>query len=173
MTVAVRPIWCDEPHVGGPFVLAPLTVPASLRQAISHALRSDPYILSLVSTRSFPNVVPQTAALPSLTYQIVSIVRGHHLTATDGVNRAVVRFGVCTKNLTDGETIAEAIRQRFDGFHGALSTSSGGSVVVIETLSLDEADGYTEPQDGTGRPFNFTLLDYLIRYREPRPTYGS
>ena len=40
-------------------------------------------------------------------------------------------------------------------------------------LALDEADGYTEPQDGTGRPFNFTLLDYLIRYREPRPTYGS
>ena len=151
----------------------PATANAPIRQAISYALRSNSAIAALVSTRIYPNSVPQTAALPAITYQVVSITRGHHLTATDGVNSARVRFVVCTKNVIDGEAIAEAVRQRFDGFTGALFTASGGYVAVVETLALDEADGYTEPQDGTGRPFNFTLLDYLIRYREPRPTYGS
>ena len=151
----------------------PPTADSPLRQAISYTLRTDTAIVALVSTRIYPNSVPQTAALPALTYQVVSIIRGHHLAATNGVNAARVRFAICTKNVIDGEAIAEAVRQRFDGYRGTLSTSSGGSVVVIETLAMDESDGYTEPQDGTGRPFNFTLLDYLIRYREPRPTYGS
>ena len=172
MTI-LRPVWCDEPFLGSPFVYVRSAVPAPIRQAISHTLRTDTAIRDLVSARIYPNSVPQTAALPAITYQVVSIARGHHLTATDGVNSARVRFVVCTKNVIDGETIAEAVRQRFDGFHGTLSTSTGGSVAVVETLAMNESDGYTEPQDGTGRPFNFTLLDYLIRYREPRPTYGS
>jgi hypothetical protein len=146
----------------------PVVTSAPIRQAIAAALLADASLAALVGTRIYPLIVPQTSTYPALAWRVTGIDRQHDLDGPTG--RAVCDLTVwsVSKRLIDDEAAAEAVRQVLDG----LTTASlgGTGVVVLETLSDDEADDWHDPTDGTSRGLIITPIGYRIVYREPKPT---
>lgn len=139
---------------------------ARIREAVAAALNDDAAVSVLATGGVYPGVIPDHAAGPAVAYQLISTTRERGLSGPNGIARALFQVSIARGRGTDGQSLAAAVRDMFDGFRGALH-----GVVVIETIIRDERDLDDPPRvAGSGEPAKRTVLDVVFRYREPRPS---
>ena len=140
---------------------------ADIREAVVAALRADAALSALVGSRVYFGSIAEDR-MPGVVVELDSNRREHALDGPTGVARATFTFWGISKVLTEDADIAEAIRQRFDGFAGYL-TAGGGRIRIRDTILADETDRWSPPADATSRGVFETPVTFAFEYDEPRP----
>lgn len=134
-----------------------------LEQALAAFLKVNTQVTDIVGQRIFPIAAPQTAALPHLTYAMISGGGVHHLGGYSGISMARIRIKAQSRRLRDCTRLREVVRQ-LDGFMGLF-----GPVRVLFCRFEDVEDAYQEPPEGSDVGTYERKFDLRFRYREPVP----
>lgn len=118
-------------------------------------------VTTLVSTRIFPEPLPQASSLPAITYSQVSAVRVRDLTGPGGKSRHRISISCWGNTYAQVRALADALRQNVDGFQGWWRDTFVGSVKLENELDLfEESTGVANV--GTYR----VVQDYIISHLE-------
>lgn len=134
-----------------------------LEQALAAFLKINTQVTAIVGERIYPIAAPQTAALPHLTYAMISGGGVHHLGGYSGISMARIRIKAQSRRLRDCTRLREVVRQ-LDGFTGLF-----GPVKVLFCRFEDIEDDYLEPPEGSDVGTYERKFDLRFRYREPVP----
>lgn len=139
---------------------------ADLGTAVRGYLIANAGVLSLTSTRIYPDVLPQGYSVASggaLTYTIIDTTHDHLINGLSGIARSRIEFAACAGTRAAANAIAEAVRS--SGFAG--TTGLVGDV-FIESVMIDSGAQSLEesPTNGSQEHRYFTVFDYLIAYQE-------
>lgn len=140
-------------------------VGTTLREAVRSRLLESPGVTDLVDDRVFFGAIPQSARLPAVTYAVISRTTGHNLRGADGVSASLVQVSVWSTKQADCAALAEAIRDRFDGFQGRFD-----EVEILSCLLQNEVD-LPEPPRASSDSWTYQIaIDYRISHRVSIPS---
>ena len=104
-----------------------------------NALVTTTVVSSIVSSRIFPLLAPQSAALPFITYRRSGIRRQQTLSGPMGVPQVSVDFDVYAATYEGARDLAEKVRQRLDGYGGTFDNAE------VKQVSLEnEQDDFVQ-----------------------------
>lgn len=118
-------------------------------------------ISTLVSSRVYPSLLPQSPTLPALTYGQVSAVRVRDLTGPAGKSRHRISISCWASTYAGARALADAVRQSIDGFQGWWRDTFVGSVTLDNEFDLHE-EGAGPVDVGVHR----VVQDYIISHLE-------
>ena len=141
---------------------------ADLGTAIRGYLTGNAGVSALVSTRVYPDVLPQgysVATGGAITYTIIDTVHDHMINGLAGIARSRVEFAAIGATRLAANAIAEAVRA--SGLVGTLGTVGG---VFFESVMIDGGIQTLDerPTDGSQEHRYLTIFDYLFTYQESR-----
>lgn len=142
---------------------------ADLGEAVRGFLIADAGVLGLVSSRIYPDVLPQGYAVSdggALTYTIIDTIHDHLINGLSGIARSRVEFAAFAGTRAAANAIAEAVRAS-----GLAGTTGTVGDVFFESVMLDSGIQTLDdrPTDGSQEHRYFTTFDYLIAYQETIP----
>ena len=127
----------------------------NIEEALYSKLVSD----AGVSTRIYPNVVPQDIALPAVAYQRISTVRDMAHDGPLGIAHVRFQLTISAASYTSARAVANAIRTALDGFSGLMG--GVGGVTVEASFVENDSDGYNQAGGE-----QVVRLDVLIIHQE-------
>lgn len=132
-------------------------------------LLGDATVLAGVQDRCFPLAIPQGSKFPAITYQLIGAPRPDRpTTGPPSVVAARMQYDVWTHRgeglapYAAGKALADAVRQRLDGYAGSLG--SGLASVQHIRLENERDTGF----DDSGELYRITL-DFTVWYGETSP----
>lgn len=139
---------------------------ADLGTAVRSYIAADSGVSALVSTRIYPDVLPQgykASDGPALTYEIISTVHDHMLNGLAGIARSRIEFIAYASTRAGCNAVAEAVRT--SGIVGYTGNMNG---VLIESVMIDMGVQTQEegPTDGQATHRYLAMFDYLFAYQE-------
>jgi hypothetical protein len=123
-------------------------------------------LTSIVGLHIYPVVLPQTAGLPAITYARITGGHDHNLKQATGAAIPTFELDCWGATYDQADQLAEAVRQKMQGFSGAM-----GSTLVTSVLLDDEVDAFEPNDDGSDTGLYRITLKYRIQYRESIPTF--
>jgi len=112
-------------------------------------------LIALISTRSYPYVLPQNITYPALTYNIISSTTEHAFGSDPGNEMRRVQVSIWDTTALSVENVGIQVKAALSRWSGAQAN------VTIEDSFLDnELDDY-DPETKDFR----TDLDFIIHYR--------
>jgi hypothetical protein len=134
---------------------------STIEEALFDMLRFDATIYGLVSSRIYPQIIPQNTSLPALEYEIISAPRGHHFTDMTDLVPARFQITAWSETYSNLRTISDAVRNAIDSLQETV-----GSVEIASCLMIDEVD-LVETVPGADQLRRYgRALDFRITYRE-------
>jgi hypothetical protein len=148
----------------------------TIRDLVKNYLLADSTVGSLISTRLYPNLLPQKVTYPAAVITAVDIVRPPTLRKVAGLAKARIQLDVYAQPASGqssravADQVGAAIRRRLDGFgwkSGAdttlTDTTTSPHVDVRAWITADpETEGVEEEiHDGLSRH----TADYLVDYQ--------
>lgn len=130
---------------------------AVVEQAITAILEGSTSVTSLAGTRIYPVEMPQDPKLPAITYDLISGVREHAMTADPGTVHARVQVTAWAQTYTAASALSEGVRAATQRYS---STGIGG--VLVHEIFIDNE--FTFRDGGTGEHAH--TLDLMIHYEE-------
>jgi hypothetical protein len=104
-----------------------------------NALVTTTVVSSIVSSRIFPLLAPQSAALPFITYRRSGIRRQQTLSGPMGEPQVSVDFDVYAATYEGARDLADKVRQRLDGYGGTFDNAE------VKQVSLEnEQDDFVQ-----------------------------
>jgi len=128
----------------------------SLETAMRAYVLADATVAAAVGTRMYSRKPPQTPGVPYIVYQRIDTRRLHDMDGPDGLPRPRVQIACWAANSTGAADLADAVRERLDGYRGAW-----GDVTIGSCLCVGESDT-DDPETGRAG----VRQDYMIQYRE-------
>lgn len=116
-------------------------------------------ISTIVSARIYPEVLPQHATLPAITYNQVSANRVRALSGPAGKARRRISINSWGETYKSAHELADAVRQTLEPFFGSMANTEVGSIMLDNEIDLfEEEAGVT----GIYR----VVQDYIIGHLE-------
>ena len=140
-------------------------MPNHVEKAIRTVLAGDTDVAAVVSTRIYPVLIPQGAALPAITYQLLS---SEPFAAHDGhTGHTKDRFQInCySTSYATAKDLAEKVRLALSGYSG-----TSESVVISEIHHQGTTDTFTAPRDAGETGVHQVQLDVLVGYASTIPS---
>lgn len=112
-------------------------------KVIYDLLSNDATVSALVSTRIYPDTVPQNAEFPYISYTVISTLPTD---AKDGASRldvVSVQVDIYSRNYSTTQDMAAGVRSALDRYSG-----TNNSVQVDKIIFSNEAAGQYEQQIG-------------------------
>ena len=129
---------------------------AELEEAVYSRLSGNVAIAAIVSTRIYPQKIPQEATLPAIAYARISAMRVKAHAAPTGLARARVQVDCVARSYSEVKALAAAVRKSLDGVMGTV----GGLALQGSWLETD-ADEY-----GDAEGLHSVRQDFMIWYTE-------
>jgi hypothetical protein len=121
-----------------------------------------PSVTAIVSSRIYPEPLPQSPTLPALTWSQVSSVRVRALNdGPTGKARARITISCWANTSKSAWALADAVRQSMDGFQGWWRDTFIGSVALDNEFGIFEGEAGV-PNVGMYR----VVQDYIISHSE-------
>jgi len=95
-----------------------------LPQSVYYKLSNTSAVTTLVSTRIYPNIAPQKAALPYVTFSQISRVHAHAAGADAGTYMARVQVDSWADDYLEVYGVAKQVRIAFQDFMGSMAGAS-------------------------------------------------
>lgn len=130
-----------------------------------YAYLSGETTITDITSRIYPHLMPQGAALPAVTYRVISRPHEHHTEGSAGAARARIQIDSWANTLLAATTLAEAIRLKLQGFSGDMEGTHIGSV------TLDNEAIMTELEEGTEFPIYHVASDFMFLYSVEKPSF--
>ena len=93
----------------------------SIESTLYNAIQNDTAITALVSNRVYPQVAPDNAAVPYITYQVISTQAHNRLVGAPLSERKVIQVNCVSNSYTNAKAIAEACKLAINGAVGYLN----------------------------------------------------
>ena len=129
---------------------------AEIAQALYTRLSGYSGLTSLVSTRIYPNVLPQGVTYPAVSYHRVSTVRNSAMGSDIGVASPRFQLDAWGATYSDALSVKAQLKSAMERWTGTVD-----SVEVLDTYIMNEYDLY----DSTV-PIHRILIDVEINHRE-------
>lgn len=139
---------------------------AFIEQAIYSIVSGDADISAVVSTRIYPNVAPQSAALPYITYQKISAYHDQATTNSTGLANGVFQINCWSDDYDELKDLTEKVRLALQAYSPA--TVAGCYIAAVHLL--DERDAPSDPEFGQDIGVFGTQSDFRIWFNETIPT---
>jgi len=104
-------------------------------EALYSILSNDAEVAALISTRIYPNLLPESATLPALTYQELTALRQYVLTGPVGMVRFRFQINCWASTYASADELSIEVRKALDGYSGMVENQY---IHFIELL--DEGD---------------------------------
>ena len=128
---------------------------ATLEEAIYTDLTTAAAVIAIAGTRGYPELIPETAAMPAWAYQTISANRETVHSGSSGFVDQVIQITCQAASYASAKALAGAIRARLHGYRGTLSG------VKIHRIVVDnDQDGLADEDGATVR------LDASVFYTE-------
>lgn len=111
--------------------------------------------------RVYPVILPQDAALPAFTYQVITAPREHAMSVDEGTVHARVQVDVYDTTYLGTASGGKHARDALNRFRG---TATG--ITVHEILLDNERDAFEDKLEGSERRVWRRSMDYLVHYVE-------
>lgn len=131
---------------------------AELQEALTTYLKAYAGLTALISTRLFPDEIPQGTTLPAVFYINISDVKSHTLTGQLALESPMIQYTVYASTKPSARAVANQIKAALKDYVGTLSGVTIQYIRLINELS----NKYTSP-DGTIRVFTHDL-EFQINY---------
>lgn len=136
---------------------------ADITESVRDYLLTKTAVTALVSTRIYPDVLPQAATLPAVTYTKISTVHNHTLSALAGLASCRIEFSCYALTRRIANSIADAIQQCGIVAVKGLTYSTDIRGVYLE----DGQQTYQEaPSDGSQVHRYVCTFDLVFHYQE-------
>lgn len=133
----------------------------TIETAIYSILTADDTILSLVSTKIYPKILPQSSTVPAITYNQISGPRGHTMSGPDGTVASRYQINCWDSTYAGAKAIAEAVRKELDGYTGTVNSRQ------IDSIMLDNEGDMPDGENNINNVRRFgKMLDFIIFYQE-------
>lgn len=129
-------------------------------------LLGDGDIAALVSTRIYPEFIPQNRPVPAIVYQRILKETPYHLGGQGTLVAPRIQLSCWADDPDTRATLAELVRNRISGYQGNL----GGLSPLGETEGIIIVNELHDHESETGR-FR-ALLDVKVWHQELEPTFG-
>jgi hypothetical protein len=129
-------------------------------EAFTVYLLAQTALTALISTRFFPDVLPQGTALPAVTYQCISDVKYHTLTGQLEMESPNYQFTVFAATRTSARAVANQIKTILSDFAGTM-----GDVTIQYIMLQNELPNTETASDGTIKTHTVDL-EYTIYYNK-------
>jgi len=137
------------------------TTTDAIEKALYYILENDVTTFGLVSTRVYPNRVPQSAAAPMIAYFQITGDRDHVLGSATGYVTARFQLNLWDDDYTGARTLANAVRNALDDYAGTVGT------VVIHRILIDSERDMSEFPSDTQLLFRYgKVLDFTVWFNE-------
>jgi hypothetical protein len=131
---------------------------ATAEAVLQRILAAAPVVSNLIGSRIYPNIVPQKAPMPAITYQQISGPRLHDMQGAVGLAKARYQINCWAVSYAGAKELAEAVRLVLDGY------SSAGTIVVIHLNNEGDMPEIIAGDDVLGRYGK--RLDFMVWFRE-------
>lgn len=111
-----------------------------VEEAVRALLVADPAVSALVSARVYPAPLPQSPALPALSYQRISATRTRSQEGPSGRARCRFQVDAWASTYDDARQLAAATRRALDGFRGVVAGVELQEVQLATDRDLYEPD---------------------------------
>jgi len=125
-------------------------------------LAAESTVTAIVSTRIYPQILPQAPTFPAITYNQVSALRVRDLEGPAGKSRHRISINCWALTYSAARGLADAVRRSIDGYGSSfMSDTWVGSVTLDNEMDLFEEDA-GRPNVGIYR----VVQDYIISHLE-------
>jgi hypothetical protein len=132
-----------------------------IESALHNILVNNTAVNALVGSGIYPNIIPQKAAIPAITYQQISGVRVHNMVEAVGMVKARFQFNCWAASYAKTREIAKAVRLALDNYSGTASQT------VIDVIHLDNEGDMPEMMAGADELGRYgKYLDFIVWFRE-------
>lgn len=128
----------------------------ALEAALYTRLTAHAGTSAIVSTRVYPNVLPQRATLPAVTYRRISTNRPPAMGADSGVAEVRMQVDSWADSYSGVKALQAQVRSALQRYNATV-----GSEVILDAFIVNEMDLY-EPEKNVHR----VLTDFTIWHRE-------
>jgi hypothetical protein len=128
---------------------------ATIEEAIYTELTTAAAVIAIAGTRGYPELIPETAAMPAWAYQTISANREPIHSGSSDLTEQVIQITCQAASYASAKALAGAIRARLHGFKGTLS-----GVKVHRIVVDNDQDGLADEDGATVR------LDVSVFYTE-------
>lgn len=136
-------------------------IPTEIEEAIFYILRWDPTVSGLISSRIYPEIIPQNTLLPAVYYTQIAGPRQHTLAATDDMVPSRWQLTVVADTYTELRGISDALRGVLDSYSGTVGT------VVIQCSHMINENDLMDVQPGTDKLRRYIkAIDFHIWYND-------
>lgn len=125
---------------------------------LQRILVNVPAVSNLIGSRIYPNIVPQKAPMPSVTYQQISGPRLHDMQGAVGMCKARYQINCWADSYLGAKELAWAVRLTLDGY------GSEGTIKVIHLADEGDLPKTSPGIDGLTRYGK--RLDFNIWFQE-------
>lgn len=133
----------------------------TIEEGLAYFLKNTAGITALVSTRIFPNKLPQTTTLPAITFQRISTprVHTHDTSGAGGTAHPRIQIDVWGETYESCKDVTDAIRTALNGYKG---TMGAVDPVTVQGALIDEERYDNSPDTGMQR----IMSDYIVWHLE-------
>jgi hypothetical protein len=114
----------------------------TIEKALVSILKNDADVASLVSSRIYPHVMPDVAAVPAITYEQASGERDHVIAGPTGFALPEYEMTCWDDSYGTARTLATYVRKALDGYAGTV-----GTVIIHVAMLYDESDTFVQKSD--------------------------
>ena len=122
------------------------------------------YLANVLHDRIYPDIAPDGATKPYLTYQIISANHRHYMGGSVGYTTRRVQFDIYADTSEEVDTQFEELRDQLDGYIGAM-----GNLQILSIFLEDERDGFVSPTDSSQIAKHRRIVDFMITHRTTIP----
>ena len=130
-------------------------------QIIARAISSNPATARVIGFNVYPMIVPQSVALPFVTYQRTGVARLTSLASAVGVPTTQLEVNIFSASYTETREIADAMRALLDHYR----TNTQGVTVANVTIR-EETEDVVALEGGDLPPAWQVKLDLEIQWEE-------
>jgi len=123
-------------------------------------------ITTHVGTRVYPLVAPYTPTYPHIVFTVFGEGRDHSMSGATGLVDLTMQVDVWASSITSRVAIAEALRNKLDGFRGDMGTEN----LDVRNCTLQNKEQFFEKDTEGGNTFYRVSMDFLIWHTETLPT---
>lgn len=134
---------------------------ADIGAAVRAVLAADASVAALVSTRIYPDRLPQNVTYPAITYEINFNASYEAMDGILGLAESFVEVVCWSATRLQATALAEAVRLALTSYQG-----TSASVVVRRIHPNTGNVGREEPEDGSDSPIYFHERDFHAFYCE-------
>ena len=144
-------------------------MPTSPESHLRTQLLASAAVSALIGTRLEPEASSEATILPRIIYSRQSSDRSGYMGGGSGLLFLRIQFDIFAKLKTDLENVADAVRNRIDGFRGTITTGSDTLRFFLVRLE-EELDQAVTPTDGSDQIVFHRVLDFFVSCQETVPT---